>query len=100
MVNTAGSGGAVAGEGFFRQILSLAHLLVAVGKTAAGEADAEIGLRAEGMGDAQLRVEIDGRDGKAQGEVGFNEAGLIIIEKGIGGGGGAPLERHIVAKLD
>src|SRR5258708_8153205 len=100
MVNTAGKGGAVAGEGFLGQILSLAHLLVAIGEAAAGEADAEIGIRAEGMGDAELGVEIDGRDGEAQGKVGFEEVGLVIIEKSIGGGGGAPLERHIVAKLD
>src|SRR5882724_1554300 len=100
MVNTAGKGGAVAGEGFLRQILSLAQLLVAVGEAATGEADAEIGIRAEGMGDAELGVEIDGRDGEAQGKVGFEEVGLVIIEKGIGGGGGAPLERHIVAELD
>src|ERR1043166_1081222 len=47
MVNAGGNFGAIPAEGFLGKIFALAHFGVAIGKTAAGQAEAEVGVLAE-----------------------------------------------------
>ncbi len=84
-----------------RQKLSLAHFVIAVRETAAGEAEAEIRVGAEQLAEAQFRIEIDRGDGEAQGEVGVvQEIGLVVIKKGVAGNGRAAFDGLVVAELE
>ena len=54
MIDAQGRFTAEAGEGFFRQELPLAHFDVIVRKSPAGQADAQVGVLAQGLADAQF----------------------------------------------
>lgn len=99
MIHAGGHAAAVAGEGFFPQKFPAAHFAETVGEPAARQAEAHVGVRSEGASDAQFGIEIDRRDGDAQGEVGLLEPRLVVVEKGVAGGRSAALDVFVVAQL-
>jgi hypothetical protein len=58
--------GSVADERLAGQVLALADFGVTVGKAAAGQADAQVGVWAKSLPDAQLGVQIGGSQGNAE----------------------------------
>ena len=57
----------MAEEGFVLAKIALADFGVAVGKAAAGQAEAHIGMWAERAADAEFRIHVDRGEGQAQG---------------------------------
>src|SRR6266566_8221755 len=54
VINAQGQTPAVAREGFVGQVGALAHFRVIISETAAGHADSQVGLLADGVADAQF----------------------------------------------
>src|SRR6266403_4925630 len=101
MIDVQRTVGAVPGKRLFRQKLPLVHLIISVRVTAARQAKAKVRIRAEQTAEADFGIQVNRRDGQAQGQVGVvEEGGLIVIKKGVAGDGLVSFERLIVAKLD
>ena len=100
VVNAHGSFPAVAGERFRLQKFSAANFVVAVRVTAARQPDAQVGVLAQRVADAQFRVEIDRGNRQAQRQIGAVKVGGVEITKGVRGQRCLPLQRAVVANLN
>src|SRR5579872_4145836 len=90
----------MAGKGLFWKIFALPDLVITIRESAAREADRKIRGGAEQSLESQFRIDVNRRDGQAQGEIRAHERRLVIVVKGVGGEGGVPFQRLIVTKLD
>jgi hypothetical protein len=82
-------------------VSALANLLVGVGKPAAGQVEAQVGMGVEHAGDAQFRIEVGRGDGEAEGKVGAQEARFVeVVEAVASQGGRVAFEGLVVAGLD
>src|SRR5882672_2386253 len=86
-------------ERFLWLIFPIPDLLITVSKPPAGQADPEIRVIAEGATDAQLRVEIGGRYGQPQGQVGVKEVRSVAVVIRVRGQGRVPLKGYVVPEL-
>jgi hypothetical protein len=100
VIDTGIEFGGVACEGLGGDEVAVVKLVVAVGEAAAAEPEGEVGATSEGFSDAEFGVEVDWDNGEAEGEVGVDEAGLIMVIEGVGGDGAGFVERVGVAGLD
>ncbi len=90
----------MAGEGFFVIVLALADFVVAVGKAPATDTEAEIRVRREHTVNAEFPIQIDRRDGQAQGKIRGSKAGPVQVVISISTQGRMALDRLLVARLD
>ncbi len=74
--------------------------IVAVGKTAARQSEAEICVRAEAVDEAKFGIHIDRRDGQPQREVRAEKIRLVVIIKGVARQRHVTLKRLVVTELD
>src|ERR1043166_134325 len=100
MINAGRSACAVGGEGFSLNGAAAAHLGIGVGETPARDADPKIGLRAQELADAQLRVQVHGGHRQSQSEIGPDKPWEIEVVKGVGRERAVALQREVVSELD
>src|SRR5205814_10605815 len=90
---------AMAYERLFAQVISPTNFPVTVGKSAAGQADGQVGVWAQGITDSEFGVHVNRSDGQSQCQVGLNELRLVVIVIRVTGKRPAALQRLIVTKL-
>src|SRR5260221_11978199 len=90
----------MAGERFDRNKFPGANLIVAVGKTAASDADCIICVRAKAVDKTQLGIQINRRERKTQREICLKKIRLIVIIKCVTGEWHVALKRLIIAELN
>src|SRR4051812_27398937 len=73
---------------------------IAVGISAACDADTKVGVFAQQMAEAQFRVEISRGHGKAQREIGHEKMRLVAKIKSVAGKRRMALERSVIGDLD
>jgi hypothetical protein len=100
MINARGNFPAVAVEGFARKKRAGANFIVAVAKTAAGDADAQVRVRTECADEAEFGVHINRRDRQPQRQVCAQKIRLVVIIKSIGRQRLVALEGLVVTELD
>src|SRR5579859_2146752 len=77
-----------------------ADFVIAVGKTAAGQAEAKIGIRPQAVDKTQFGIEVHRCERQSQGEVGAQKIRLVVIIKGVTGKRRMAFERLIIAELN
>src|SRR6185436_12351529 len=80
-------------------ILSIAYFVVAVRKTVACQAHAEVGVGPERVGEPQFRIKINRSDGHAEREVIAIKIRPVQIIKSVGRDGSVSPERSIVTEM-
>ena len=100
MVGADGDLASIAVEGLARDEFPPTNLVVAVGKTAAREADSQVRMPAQRPAQAEFRVEVSGRDRQSQRQVRPEKIRDVAIIKRIGGERRVSLKRCVVADLN
>src|SRR5436305_1793245 len=90
----------MAGERFLGNESPLPDFIVAIGETAAGKTDTDIGVLAERAADPEFGIDISGGDGEPQRQVGRIEVGVIAVVKCVTGDRWMALKRRVVAELN
>ena len=72
---------------------------IALGKSAAGQSDCEIGVRPKQMTKTKFGVHVNRRDGGAKSQIRSSEIRLVVIIETVGGDWPATFQWLIVASL-
>jgi hypothetical protein len=79
MIDREGPFGAVPHKRFFRQIFTFLEFVVIIGEPAAGQADAQVRVRPQQPHQPHFGIQINRRQGQAQGDVGVEEIRLVHV---------------------
>jgi len=85
MIDTGRESGSGAIKTLFRKVFAAFDLVIIVGEAAAGDADAEIGVFAECVPDAEFGINVGGGNGQPERQVRVVEkVGAIAVIEGVG----------------